>query len=231
MSEPEKQLQTFLARWSNRKLAARHDPEPPAATAERRTDSAERNDGAPADTAEQPTLPTAEAAPKLPTAEAAPELPPIESIGARSDIRAFLAPGVPEAITRAALRRAWLADPAIRDFIGIAENQWDFNDPQGAPGFGPLDLTPNLRRMIAELTGEAATVADVSQPPQTLSDAANEGGTAASDASAAAEHDAPHRHAAAPQNDVAAQDETDRAATKCAAENVTARRHGSALPK
>jgi hypothetical protein len=36
------------------------------------------------------------------------------------------------------LRRAWVSDPVIRDFIGIAENQWDFNDPNGIPGFGPL---------------------------------------------------------------------------------------------
>jgi Protein of unknown function (DUF3306) len=36
------------------------------------------------------------------------KLPPIESITADSDIRAFLAPGVPPELTRAALRRAWL---------------------------------------------------------------------------------------------------------------------------
>ena len=33
---------------------------------------------------------------------------------APSDIRAYLAPGVPAELTRAALRRAWLADPTIR---------------------------------------------------------------------------------------------------------------------
>jgi len=65
-------------------------------------------------------------------------LPPIESITADSDVTAFLEPGVPAELTRAALRRAWAIDPSIRDFIGIAENQWDFNDPNGIPGFGPL---------------------------------------------------------------------------------------------
>ena len=65
-------------------------------------------------------------------------LPPIESIGADSDIRPFLAAGVPVELARVALRTAWAADPAIRDFIGIAEGQWDFNDPDGIPGFGPL---------------------------------------------------------------------------------------------
>jgi hypothetical protein len=65
-------------------------------------------------------------------------LPPIESITADTDVTAFLEAGVPAELTRAALRRAWTIDHSIRDFIGIAENQWDFNDPDGIPGFGPL---------------------------------------------------------------------------------------------
>src|SRR5215469_10000005 len=79
-------------------------------------------------------------------------LPPIESIGAASDIRPFLAPGVPADLTRAALRRAWSTDPAIRDFIGLSENSWDFNAPDGVPGFG--SLTP---QRLARMTGEAAS--------------------------------------------------------------------------
>ncbi|HEY7999786.1 MAG TPA: DUF3306 domain-containing protein, partial [Pseudolabrys sp.] len=55
------------------------------------------------------------------------------------DIRAFLQPGVPPDLSRAALRRAWSSDPAIRDFIGLVENGWDFNDPTAMPGFGPID--------------------------------------------------------------------------------------------
>src|SRR5271156_2329565 len=65
-------------------------------------------------------------------------LPSIQSIVGDTDIIAFLRKGVPADLTRAALRKAWASDPAIRDFIGIAENQWDFNDPDGIPGFGPL---------------------------------------------------------------------------------------------
>ena len=68
-------------------------------------------------------------------------LPSINSITADTDIVAFLKTGVPTELTRAALRRAWTSDPAIRDFIGIAENQWDFNDPNGMAGFGRLDAT------------------------------------------------------------------------------------------
>ena len=66
-------------------------------------------------------------------------LPPIESINALSDITAFLREGVPAELTRAALRRVWTADPAIRDFVGLAENAWDFTDPNAMPGFGPLE--------------------------------------------------------------------------------------------
>jgi TorA maturation chaperone TorD len=65
-------------------------------------------------------------------------LPPLHSITAGTDIRSFLGSNVPLDLTKAALRRAWVTDPAIRDFIGIAESQWDFNDPAAMPGFGPL---------------------------------------------------------------------------------------------
>src|SRR5690349_9469115 len=63
-------------------------------------------------------------------------LPSIDSIVAGSDVRAFLQKGVPAALTRAALRRAWSSDPAVRDFIEMAENQWDFASPGSIPGFG-----------------------------------------------------------------------------------------------
>jgi len=53
------------------------------------------------------------------------ELPSVDTITVDTDIRAFLKSRVPAELTRAALRRAWSSDPAIRDFIGIAENQWD----------------------------------------------------------------------------------------------------------
>jgi TorA maturation chaperone TorD len=71
-------------------------------------------------------------------------LPAIESIVADSDIRQYLHADVPPELTRAALRSAWAADPAIRDFVGIAESQWDFNDPAAIPGFGPLQAADHL---------------------------------------------------------------------------------------
>jgi len=88
--------------------------------------------------------------PLVKSSTSAANLPPIGSIGAGSDIRPFLAPSVPAHLTRAALRRAWSTDPAIRDFIGLSENSWDFNVQDGVPGFG--SLTP---QRLARMTGEA----------------------------------------------------------------------------
>jgi hypothetical protein len=81
-------------------------------------------------------------------------LPPVESIGTGSNIRPFLASGVRPDLTRAALRRAWSTDQAIRDFVGLSENSWDFNAPDGVPGFGSL-TTGDSRRLLARMTGEA----------------------------------------------------------------------------
>jgi hypothetical protein len=81
-------------------------------------------------------------------------LPAIDSIAAATDIRSFLRSGVPAELTRAALRRAWTSDPAIRDFIGIAENQWDFTDPTGIPGFGPLRDTDDVPGLLAQALGK-----------------------------------------------------------------------------
>jgi Protein of unknown function (DUF3306) len=77
-----------------------------------------------------------------------PKLPPLESITAQTDIRPFLAPGVPVELARAALRRVWAADPAIRDHIGLAENSWDFNAPGSIPGFGPLEITDAVNQAV-----------------------------------------------------------------------------------
>jgi uncharacterized protein DUF3306 len=103
-------------------------------------------------------------------------LPPIESIVADSDIRPFLDVRVPAELTRAALRRAWNSDPTIRDFVGIADNQWDFNDQGSIPGFGPLGAadgarypaiqTVDLRNSAAD---EAVKASRSVEPPESLS--------------------------------------------------------------
>lgn len=171
MSERE----TFVARWSRRKRARAQDSESSQAAvpAEQEAETPELCVGAGPEKAESVLRGAAHASPlrsnvDAPGSAAEPaavgpdanpvlnpvlQLPPIESIVAESDVRAFLAPGVPAELTRAALRRAWSTDPKIRDFIGLSENSWDFNDPGAIPGFGPLELTDELRQEIARMIG------------------------------------------------------------------------------
>jgi hypothetical protein len=135
--------QNFFERWSRRKReAAEQEKAAPSKDAER---ASEQLPDQPAQRAS--SAPAAEKASFDPAS-----LPPIESINAVSDIRAFLAPGVSAELTRAALRRAWVADPAIRDFVGLSENAWDFTAPEGVPGFGTIG-TEDVRRLVAQLTG------------------------------------------------------------------------------
>jgi hypothetical protein len=101
-------------------------------------------------------------------------LPSIEAITANTDVRGFLQSRVPAELTRAALRQAWTRDPAIRDFIGIAENQWDFNDPNGIPGFGPLGVTGDEPAILAQVLGKLERV------PETFSELSESEGLAAS---------------------------------------------------
>lgn len=85
-------------------------------------------------------------------------LPAIDSIGAGSDIRAFLEADVPPDLTRAALRRAWLTDPAIRNFVGLSENSWDFNAAGAISGFGSIDAE-SVANMVTRLLGRPEPVA------------------------------------------------------------------------
>jgi uncharacterized protein DUF3306 len=142
MSEQEK----FLKRWSRRKRQTAEDSAR-AAEDERIASAGDAESG-------EPSVPAAPPAAAAEPAFDPASLPPLESIVANSDIRAFLRPGVPASLTRAALRRAWSADPAIRDFVGLSENSWDFTAPGGVPGFGPLDPA-EVPRLLAEVFGPA----------------------------------------------------------------------------
>src|SRR3954463_11691823 len=86
------------------------------------------------------------------------ELPSADTITIDTDIRAFLNSRVPAELTRAALRRAWISDPAIRDFVGIAENQWDFNDPKSRPAFGPTQGNDDISTLVRQALGQAAKI-------------------------------------------------------------------------
>jgi hypothetical protein len=59
-----------------------------------------------------------------------------------------------------------LADPSIRDFIGPSENAWDFNAPDAMGGFGPLEMTDELRRQILQMVGRGLDAPDATDPAE-----------------------------------------------------------------
>lgn len=141
MSEPE----NFLARWSRRKQVA----DKPAPLAKETAG----DDASPGAIAENKATGT----PAVPLEEPfdLASLPSLDSIGAQTDITGFLKAGVPNELRLAALRRAWTADPVIRDFKGLAENDWDFTAPNSQMGFGEIDPSLDLKKMLSDIFGDA----------------------------------------------------------------------------
>jgi hypothetical protein len=234
MSDPEH----FLTRWSRLKRqggepAEQERPEDDDAAPPAQQESA----GVPADSAE--AMPAgADAADQQDAFDPA-SLPPIESITAATDIRPFLAPGVPAALTRAALRRAWTADPKIRDFIEIAENQWDFATPDSVPGFASFQPGDDVSRYIAQLEGKVEDLLEepaaspagettASLPAPDSSRGGDEAGEHERDASAAAQTEDAAAVVHCNENDVATPKET--AEVRHAA-LATRRARGRALPQ
>jgi len=159
-------------------------------------------------------------------------LPPLDSITVQTDISAFLKPGVPPDLARAALRRAWSSDPAIRDFIGPVENGWDFNDPNGIPGFGPIDAG-DVARLLAQVIGAPPEAAAA----QKVALIESERGAASADAEEQVPQDksASTKEAATPEKDFVQRNEGDVASQNLDAKKIyppsRRRGHGGALPK
>jgi hypothetical protein len=145
MSEPE----DFLTRWSRRKRVE-EEPDQPASSGEAVPETPAKAGDSDALTG-KPALATDDApAPAFDPAS----LPSLDSIGAQTDIRAFLQAGVPNALRLAALRRAWSADPAILNFKGLAEYDWDVTAVDSMPGFGELGPGVNVKKMLEQVLGE-----------------------------------------------------------------------------
>jgi hypothetical protein len=239
MNDPE----NFISRWSRRKRKAADAD----AARERLPEEAK---SPPADTAAEvpsqaDTRSPAEKDEKQGVEFDLSKLPSIDSITAETDIRMFLSPGVPPALTQAALRRAWVADPRIRDFIEVAENQWDFTVTGGAPGFDLSPPTGDIKQMLAQIlakspvdeSNEAGDVKpqDAPEPIETAShqNVTESGGrpnvdeTAASERKKLAEHDPSDRKATSDKGDVAPQKDS---ATQ--GEGPAPKRgHGGAIPR
>ena len=232
MSEPD----NFLARWSRLKRAAAEPKgEPQIPAAEDAAEQAGASAPAPAQTQQVQDLQQIAAPPEAGFDIAS--LPSIESIGADTDIRAFLQPGVPPALRHAALRRVWSADPAIRDFRGLQENDWDFNNPDAVPGFGRLGPDFDIRKMVSSIFGDEPPVAQpppatdvqtarVAQQSDRVDDIATADKSAADMADKVSPPDAKQELVQRDENIASQQDES----TQSTAQDEP-RRHGGALPR
>jgi hypothetical protein len=224
MSDPE----DFLSRWSRRKretAESANEPKQRGGEAQAKSRDTPISQNTAADRTESEFDPTT--------------LPSIESITAETDIRNFLGPFVPPALTRAALRRVWTTDLKIRDFIGLADYDWDFNAPGSMAGFGPFKSTDALRRQAADLIGRGAaegndrcskiaetkpmssgSVPDRSGPPKPINDVVT----------LPQNFDNPHSGAAT-QRLNATNATLDQREKPDELPPIAARRHGQALPK
>jgi hypothetical protein len=211
MSEPE----NFLTRWS--RLKRESDAAPAAKPVETSVGAATP--------AEPAVLQADEPAFDLAL------LPSLDSIGADSDLSMFMQPGVPALLKRAALRRAWTSDPAIRDFRGPQETDWDFAAPDDIPGFGTFKSEGEIRELAQRLFGGGSPTPE--PVPQSAPQDSNDASVAdaCSTSSKILDKDQetqPHGNQVASGNEgtTAVQQDDD-----TAVQRGTARRHGGALPQ
>ncbi|MES2711731.1 MAG: DUF3306 domain-containing protein [Pseudomonadota bacterium] len=149
----------FLSRWSQRKRAALRGEAPP-------------EPGVEMPIVETPAPEAAASPPEEPPFDPA-SLPPVESLTAESDFLPFLARNVPALLKRAALRRMWSLDIAIRDYVGPADYAWDYNAVDGVPG-SSLDLIGDIQKYLAQAIGAApAPEPDTPEapPPEAIAEA------------------------------------------------------------
>jgi hypothetical protein len=227
----EKDPGGFLDRWSARKraaeaeaAAARAAGEPAAGAGTEPSEAGSVGTEADAE-AEAVKTEGVEAETAEDDAEAIARLPSIDELTAETDLRPFLRRGVPAALKRAALRKMWTLNPAIRDYVDPARDYaWDWNAPGGVPGAGALSL-PAAARALAALAGERparpapqaearrrdAAAAPVAEPV-----------TAPAAASAAASEEAP------PGAEVGPPDPAAEPASEVPGQR---RRHGGAMPR
>ncbi len=212
----------FLTRWSRRKLEADLDQPPPVAPAE-----------IPAPEPES----TAESL----SAEELASLPRIEDLTPESDISGFLRKGVPDLLKKAALRRMWALDPAIRDYVGDARDYaWDWNIPGGVPCSGPLlpsdEMTARIQRMFSRGPGQDGEDEPPEQAAIEAGDATPSGALADSPQPAVADEEQPEPATArtaelASVRSPEAEFDPDPLELPRRREDAPLRRHGAAIPK
>jgi Protein of unknown function (DUF3306) len=143
MSHPvDEEAGGFLGRWARRKQEAARGPAEPAAAPPEPAPSLE-----PAAPAEQPALPS------------------LDDIVPGADVSAFFGAHVPEVLRAAALRKLWVTDPQIKNFIEMADYQWDFTNPDSIPGWSSSLEGVDVKAMAERIFNVVAKVAPESDAP------------------------------------------------------------------
>jgi hypothetical protein len=161
----------FLDRWADRKRAARaaEAERKPEAEAERKPDSAAAGSeaaGAEATEIGAATEPARPADEEM-SAEELERLPPIEQAQTSADLRPYLQRGVPASLRRAALRRMWSLNPAIRDHVDPAlDYAWDFNAGTGGQAVAAAGVARLLGSAVQRAADTAPGPARTGPPPR-----------------------------------------------------------------
>jgi len=96
------------------------------------------------------------------------ELPSLEDVLPGGDLGPFMRAHVPDALRNAALRKMWSTDPEISGFIEMADYQWDFNNPDGIPGWGSAIDRADVERLIGRILDAAQNPGDSRKTDTTL---------------------------------------------------------------
>lgn len=233
----------FLSRWSKRKQEVERKQEIAPATFVPAAD-------APPDVIVEAIEPHD---PEAITPEELAALPPVEEITNPADFSRYLRKGVPQILRNAAMRRMWLLDPAIRDYVDPAlDYAYNWNIPGGVPGNGALaagfdakgaaeKFFSTMRGKISNETGLFAEAEEQSpfgevQPEEDASTAepADEATHVEPSKSLEAGKNVEHPVSNNPEKDatlvVGEDDATSRSGTESQVGQGPARRHGRALP-
>jgi hypothetical protein len=117
------------------------------------------------------------------------DLPPVESLGRDSDYRAFMRPGVPEALRNRALQKLWVSDPVYANLDGLVEYGEDFGEPfraagvvatlyrvlEGMPAPDPAETAPAEASVAAAPPAASASIVGPGQPSVIESPLASDG--------------------------------------------------------
>lgn len=118
----DEQDKGFLSRWSERKAEARRQEVEPAAV---------------------PEQPESEPPESVDPAS----LPSIDDLNEASDFTPFLRKGVPDTLRKAALRKLWVTEPSVVNYVPLVEYAWHNNEP----GFGPLLPTDDVAKLLKHI--------------------------------------------------------------------------------